>query len=311
VRILNVLTKTEQEETTEMVEKSDVQVHVNQDRAGVWPLKERRVGATRTTNLCLRSQSLQEDVSDIQWLSTSIVHDLRNPLGAIYAAAEILTDLDPGPTQVKRLATNIYRAAGRMRELLADLNSIACGVRSAAELCDICEVIAAASDAVSAATENHSVQILLEVPVGIELPLMRSRIERVFFNLIANALEAMPTGGKLRIVGRKAHDCVLIELEDTGPGIPGAIRDRLFEPFVTAGKPGGLGLGLALSRQAVLDHGGEIWTEPATGARFVIRLPLNRPRSRQNVTCSQSLLLPAMCPTSRNHRSTRECRQTR
>jgi signal transduction histidine kinase len=72
---------------------------------------------------------------------------------------------------------------------------------------------------------------------------------------------------------------VLIELEDTGPGIPRGIRDRLFEPFVTAGKQDGLGLGLALSRQTVLNHGGNIWTEPAAGARFVIRLPLNRPRS--------------------------------
>jgi signal transduction histidine kinase len=72
---------------------------------------------------------------------------------------------------------------------------------------------------------------------------------------------------------------VLIELEDTGPGIPRAIRDRLFEPFVTAGKQDGLGLGLALSRQTVLNHGGDIWTEPASGARFVIRLPL------QSQTC--------------------------
>jgi len=50
----------------------------------------------------------------------------------------------------------------------------------------------------------------------------------------------------------------------------------LFEPFVTAGKQDGVGLGLALSRQTILNHGGDIWTEPATGARFVIRLPLNR-----------------------------------
>jgi signal transduction histidine kinase len=99
-------------------------------------------------------------------------------------------------------------------------------------------------------------------------------MERVFFNLIANALEAMPSGGMLRIVGRNAGNYVLIELEDTGPGIPRAIRDQLFQPFVTAGKQDGLGLGLALSRQTVLNHGGDIWTEPATGARFVIRLPL-------------------------------------
>jgi signal transduction histidine kinase len=226
------------------------------------------------TTLPPRSGSWQEDVSGIEWLSTSIVHDLRNPLGSIYAAAEMLIDLDPGPTQVKRLATNIYRAAARMRELLADLNSVARGNRSTAEMCDIGEVVAAASDAASAATENHSVQILLELPERIELPLIRSRMERVFFNLIANALEAMPSGGMLRIVGRNAGNYVLIELEDTGPGIPRAIRDQLFQPFVTAGKQDGLGLGLALSRQTVLNHGGDIWTEPATGARFVIRLPL-------------------------------------
>jgi signal transduction histidine kinase len=270
-----MLKETEQQDTT-MLHQSEVQVHVNKDRAGVWRLKESCVRATGTTNLSMRSKSWRENTSDLEWLSTSIIHDLRNPLGAIYTASEMLMDIDSGPIQVKRLATNIYRAAGRMRELLADLNSVTGGNRSTAEMCDICEVIAAASDAVSAATENHSVQILLEVPLGIELPLMRSRMERVFFNLIANALEAMPTGGKLRIVGRKARDRVLIDLEDTGPGIPRGIRDRLFEPFVTAGKPGGLGLGLALSRQTVLDHGGDIWTEPATGARFVIRLPLDR-----------------------------------
>jgi signal transduction histidine kinase len=94
-------------------------------------------------------------------------------------------------------------------------------------------------------TTNHNVQVLLKVSVGIELRLIRSSY-------------------------------VLIELEDTGPGIPRRIRDRVFEPFVTAGKKNGLGLGLALSRQTVLNHGGDIWTEPAAGARFVIRLPLNR-----------------------------------
>src|ERR1700726_914506 len=73
----------------------------------------------------------QEALSTVGWLSASILHDLRNPLGAIYAASEMLIQVDAGPTQVKRLATNIYRAAGRMRELLADLSSVARGDRAA------------------------------------------------------------------------------------------------------------------------------------------------------------------------------------
>jgi signal transduction histidine kinase len=187
----------------------------------------------------------------------------------------MLIDLDPGLTQVQRLATNIFRAAGRMRELLADLNSVALGSTPTPEICDIREVIAAATNSAWAAAENHSVQILLEVPEGIELALIRPRMQSVFFNLIANALEAMPAGGRFHLIAREISSCVQIEMEDTGPGIPDEIRDRLFEPFVTAGKQDGLGLGLALSRQAVLNHGGDIWTEPAAGARFVIRLPLN------------------------------------
>jgi signal transduction histidine kinase len=260
------------ERTTETMEVSSDPCRINRDRA-------QRRGPGRKINLYQESENSQEATFTNGWLSASILHDLRNPVAAIYAAAQMLMSLDSGPTPAKRLATNIYRAAARMRELLAELNSVGPGDRSTPELCEIREVIAAASTAASAATENHRVRIRLEVPERMKLSLVRSSMERVFFNLIANALEAMPTGGKLRIVGRKSCDCVLIELEDTGPGIPCGIRDRLFEPFVTRGKQNGLGLGLALSRQTILGHGGEIWTEPASGARFVIRLPVSRARS--------------------------------
>jgi signal transduction histidine kinase len=228
------------------------------------------------TTLYWRSQCRPENLSDIEWLSKSIVHDLRNPLAAIYAAAEMLMELDRGQTHVQRIATDIFRAASRMRELLADLNCIILGTTPALEMCDIRDVIAAATNAACADTENDSVEILLEVPEGIELPLIRGRMQSAFFNLIANALEAMPAGGRLHMVAGEASGFVRIEMEDTGPGIPDEIRGRLFEPFVTAGKQGGLGLGLAVSRQAILDHGGDIWIAPAAGARFVIRLPLNR-----------------------------------
>lgn len=143
-------------------------------------------------------------------------------------------------------------------------------------MCDLHEIIAGASHAAAVAQQNYRVHILIEIPELTRLPLIRYQMQRVFFNLISNALEVMPTGGKLHITSRTAGNNILIHFEDTGPGIPERIRDRLFEPFVTAGKPNGLGLGLALSRQAVLNHGGDICAEPATGARLVVRLPLGR-----------------------------------
>jgi signal transduction histidine kinase len=283
-----MLTEIEQQGATEMLNEPRVQVRVKKDRVGMF-LFERHTRASRITAPSPRSESRQEHVDAIEWLSTSILHDLRNPLGAIYTAAEILIDLDPATTQVQRLATNIFRAAGRMRELLADLNSVALGNTPTPEICDIREVITAASSAAWPTTDSRSVQIVIEVPEGIELPLIRPRMQSVFFNLIANALEAMPIGGRLHIAAREAGSCVLIEMEDTGPGIPQGILDRLFEPFVTAGKQYGLGLGLALARQTVLNHGGDIWVEPAAGARFVIRLPLYEQLSQRSKACDPEI----------------------
>jgi signal transduction histidine kinase len=232
--------------------------------------------ATGTVQLPSRSESWQKRISGIGWLSTSILHDLRNPLGTVFAGAEMLMQLDPASTQARRLAANIYRAASRMRELLTELAGASCGNKSAFEICKIRDVIAAALETALPAAEMQSVQILHDVPHNLEMPLEHYGMERVFFNLITNALEAMPHGGKIRIGARKAGKYVLIDVEDTGPGIPCGIRDRLFEPFVTAGKDHGLGLGLALSRQTLLNHGGDIWIEPAEGARFVMCLPVDQ-----------------------------------
>jgi len=213
-----------------------------------------------------------EKLRDPEWLSASIAHEIRSPLSTIYAAAELLKDYDPSPATVKRLALNIHRSACHMRDLLAEFTTAGRENAAIAEKCSVRDVIAAATRTASASTGRDGVQIVVNVPSEIELPLVRSRMERVFCNLITNSLEAMPAGGELRITARIANTCVLVELEDTGPGIPRAIRDRLFEPFVTAGKENGMGLGLALSRKTVRDHGGDLWTEHGDGARFVVRL---------------------------------------
>src|SRR6266478_1705197 len=263
-------------QTPETLERSSDPSRVNKDRAQGWGSDDTKVDAIRTVTLYPGSENPREAISPFGWLSASILHDLRNPLGTICAGAELLIDLDSTSTQVKRLAGNMAHAAGRMRQLLVELASLARDNVSTPEICDIRQVIAGAAEAALAAMGNQSLQIQLDVPVGIDLPLVRSHIERVFFNLIANDIEAMPCGGKVRVGARKAGACIHVESEDTGPGIPDCIRDRLFEPFITSGKQNGLGLGLALARQTVRKHCGDMWTESAAGARFVIRLPLDQ-----------------------------------
>lgn len=211
-------------------------------------------------------------------LTVSCLHDLQNPLATIYASAEMLTEVDTSLPQVKRLGTNIYRAACRMREILADLTNEARGKGPPASLSDLREIIDHAWEAALTGIDSCTVQFILDMPAHLEMPLIRSRVERVFFNLFTNAIQAMAAGGAIRVSARSTGDWVRIEVEDTGPGIPKKIRGRLFGFFVTADKENGLGLGLAVSRQTIVDHGGDMWVEPALGARFVIRLPHSPPR---------------------------------
>jgi signal transduction histidine kinase len=232
-------------------------------------------------NMCASIRQAREDlirherISTIGRLSGSIVHDLRNPLAAIYGGAEMMVDADLPPSHMKRLAGNIYRASRRIQELLQDLLNVSRGKSAAPELCRLREVASAACDSLASAANAQGVSISLDIPPEIEVPLERSRIERAFVNLIGNALEAMPEGGRVHISASIEADSALISVEDTGPGIAPEIRPNLFQPFVTAGKRNGLGLGLALTRQTVIEHGGDMWveSEPGRGARFVFRLP--------------------------------------
>jgi len=218
----------------------------------------------------------QERISTIGRLSTSIVHDLRNPLAAIYGGAEMLVDGDLTPPQVQRLAGNIYRSSRRVQELLQELVDVGRGKSGAPEVCRLRDIITAACEVYQATADAQQVTVHVDVPEAIELPLERARMERVFSNLIDNALGVMPRGGSIDISASAVDTAVVVEVHDTGPGIAPEIRGRLFQPFASAGKKNGVGLGLALSHQTVLDHGGELWadTQATVGARFLIKLPL-------------------------------------
>ena len=225
----------------------------------------------------MRAKSLirQERISTIGHLSSSIVHDLRNPLAAIYGGAEMLVDGNLAPAHVKRLAANIYHASQRIQRMLQDLLNVSCGKSVASEPCRLGEVAAAACESLAATAESHGVTLTVEMAPEIELPLERGRMERAFVNLIGNAIEAMPEGGEVRIWAQLDAGFVVAHVDDTGPGIAPEIRSKLFQPFVTAGKRNGLGLGLALTRQTVLDHGGGLWVDDIAsgGAHFSVRLP--------------------------------------
>jgi signal transduction histidine kinase len=219
---------------------------------------------------------LQERISTIGRMASSIVHDLRNPLAAIYGGAEMMVDTNLTPQQARRVAANIYRSSRRIQEMLDDLLQVTRGRSGPRELCRLDDLLRPCIESFQAAAAAQNVTIDVDIPSGLEILIERRRMERVFQNLVGNAIEVLPGGGEILIQARTRDGKAEIEVSDTGPGIAPDIRGQLFQPFVSHGKKNGLGLGLALSRQTVLEHGGEMWAadREGGGASFKIRLPL-------------------------------------
>jgi two-component system nitrogen regulation sensor histidine kinase NtrY len=119
------------------------------------------------------------------------------------------------------------------------------------------------------------VEVAREVEPGLPPVLAdRDQVLQVLLNLVRNALDAMPSGGTLRLAARRAGAGVAFAVSDTGPGVPPADLPRVFEPYFTT-KEGGTGLGLAIARRIAEEHGGslEVESEPGRGATFTLTLP--------------------------------------
>ena len=118
---------------------------------------------------------------------------------------------------------------------------------------------------------------------------------------------SMRSGGSISIRGENDGDNIMVRVQDTGPGISASLQGQLFQPFVTAGKKNGLGLGLALSRQTLLDHGGDIWADDASpsrkgGALFWLRLPKSRsPITHETAVLNGGADIHEQFPSLRRH----------
>ncbi|HEX4164329.1 MAG TPA: HAMP domain-containing sensor histidine kinase [Bryobacteraceae bacterium] len=219
----------------------------------------------------------QEQIATIGRLSGSIVHDLRNPLAAIYGGAEMLMGGTLSDEQQQRLIANIYGASGKIRNLLQELLDVSSARNKPVEVCRLSDIAAVARDGVSRQANHPPVKIHIDIPDHINVLATKERLERVFVNLANNAVDAMRGGGELKInYCRIEKGQVIVAIEDTGPGIPEEAWPTLFHPFATFRKKNGLGLGLALSRQTLLETGGDLWAERnvTAGARFIMRLPI-------------------------------------
>jgi signal transduction histidine kinase len=209
-----------------------------------------------------------------------IVHDLRTPISVVRSAGGETARLgrELPNDEIVSLGDEVVTESDHMQRICSDMLEVTRvseghGSPVATALDDLVE------DALAHLIESaarDAVQVVFELRAGVTLPLDADRMRRALRNLAQNALEAMPNGGLLRVATRTDAGAVVISVTDTGCGIPDDIRERVFEPFVTAGKSGGSGLGLAIVRKVVEDHGGAIaiGKPEGGGTAFHLSLPL-------------------------------------
>jgi signal transduction histidine kinase len=239
----------------------------------------RRLLEENERKLQLERRLLHADkLATIGTLASGFAHEIGTPLGVIRSRAELLLKQSSAPAAthdgLQVIVDQIDRIA-RMVRMLLELGRRRESIRVPADLREIAD---RTIHLLETEAQRRAVTVVREFG---DHPLMvdcdPDQLQQVFVNLEINALDAMAGGGTLQVRSLTNGDArrVRILFEDTGPGIPEAIRDRIFDPFFTTKEPGrGTGMGLAVSQSIVASHDGELVLDRnSSGARFIVSLP--------------------------------------
>lgn len=206
-------------------------------------------------------------------LTAGLAHEVRSPLNAIGLASqrlELKLELsDASRAMASRIGEEVQRLEAVLREFL-DLASPATDSRRSVELESIATEVLQLLE-----TEAQAERVVfMPIEGNAEAELDRNAIRRALINLVHNAIQATGEGGRIQITIGQSDSEVQLMVNDEGPGIDAALADRIFDPFVT-GRATGTGLGLALVKRVVEEHGGSISLENRDrgGARANLRLP--------------------------------------
>jgi signal transduction histidine kinase len=209
----------------------------------------------------------------------TIVHDFKNPLNIIGISADMAA-LETANLEMRQTCrTRIRRQVERMSNMISELLEFTRGSGATVVLgrMDYAEWVNSLLDELRSETEVKGSELVLESdPPSVRLLLDPVRLGHVFHNILNNACDAMPEGGKIFMRFRQDPESVVTEIEDTGPGIAPEIAPRLFEAFATYGKSRGTGLGLSICKRIIQDHSGRISAGNSArgGAVFSFSLPV-------------------------------------
>jgi signal transduction histidine kinase len=240
------------------------------------------------------NRQLQERLNEAEKLSllgrfaATVAHEVRNSLNFINLSIDHIRAKYPGGNE--RAASDFQRNLNNIKEEIARQNRLvndflAAGRQAPPALapCDLRQILQQAMALVE--KQAHSQDITLRADTPPDMPMLQAdagQMKTCFLNILTNAIQAMPAGGEISVTATQVlengHEGLLqLRFADTGPGIPAENRERVFNQFYST-KPTGFGLGLAITKKIVEDHGGKIHAEESAphGTAIVVELPLTR-----------------------------------
>jgi two-component system NtrC family sensor kinase len=232
-----------------------------------------------STRVQLEEQlQISEKMASIGLLAAGVAHEVNTPLTGISSFTQMLLEGakpdDPSTQVLEKIERQTFRAAKIVNGLL----NLARPAQVDSGPCDINAVVNDVLSLLEHQFRNGSIQVRKELaPISPEVQGVEHKLQQVFLNLFLNARDAMPKGGWLTIVTRAERDGAVVEIADTGSGIPAEQLSRIYDPFFTTKEIGkGTGLGLSITYGIVQEHGGTITcdSQVGQGTRFSIRLPL-------------------------------------
>jgi signal transduction histidine kinase len=223
-----------------------------------------------------------ERMSTIGMMTCSISHDMRHLLSAIYANAEFLGRDDRSACTRAELLLEIQEAVLRMTERIDSLLQFGSSGRNNPLIPEcVSFVVEKAIAAVRLHPDGRNASITVERFPPVEADIDARNLESAVYNLLLNACQAATLSvhaPEVKVHVTESDEQVYISISDNGPGVPASVRKTLFDPFVTAGKSNGTGLGLTLARRIAEEHGGSVHFEELNREKtvFTLSLPKNR-----------------------------------